>query len=258
MEKKKVIVVIPVYRSTLKSSEATALAHNLEVLKRYPTVFLKPEGLDLSQLCQQYPQVGEISVSNDWLGTKRGIDGYNDMTMSSDFYQLFSDYEYLFICHVDAWMFSDKLSDWCDRGYDHVAAPWPTRPRYLHFPLKQYIRLRLWRKPAKKVIHCQMFGRIGNGGLSLRRVSVFHDCCLKYAKEIAYFQAQKHPLYNEDLFWALIPKELKLPTVEEALTFSFDLKPQLCYQLNGQHLPMACHGFNKPERVAFWKQFINF
>lgn len=89
MEKKKVIVVIPVYRSTLKSSEATALAHNLEVLKRYPTVFLKPEGLDLSQLCQQYPQVGEISVSNDWLGTKRGIDGYNDMTMSSDFTNYF-------------------------------------------------------------------------------------------------------------------------------------------------------------------------
>ncbi|WP_314382258.1 DUF5672 family protein [Segatella buccae] len=256
MAHKNVLIIIPVYRPELKSYEAAALANNLEKLAGYPAVFLKPAGLDLGALRIQYPQVGEAEVSPQWLGTARGIAGYNEMMMSADFYSLFNDYEYILICHVDAWVFRDELDDWCRRGYDHVAAPWPTRKRYTRFPLKQYLWLKLRLKPAHKILHCQMFGRIGNGGFSLRRVSVFRDACLKYADEIARFNAQEHVLYNEDLFWALIPQELRLPTVPEALKFSFDLKPRLCYEQNGRQLPMACHGFNKPMRADFWRQFL--
>lgn len=252
----KVIVAIPIYRLP-NEVESAALRNNMAVLKNYPAVFIKPEGLDTTALRRIYPNVGEISVSEEWLGTKRGIAGYNRMMMSAEFYDLFSDYDYLFICHVDAWVFKDELADWCDRGYDHVAAPWPTRPRYTRFPLKQYLMLKLWLKPANKILHCQMFGRIGNGGLSLRRVEAFRQACVEYAAEAEFFLAKSHELYNEDLFWALVPKSLRLPTVEEALQFSFDLKPWLCYEQNGRRLPMACHGFNKPERVAFWRPFIN-
>lgn len=251
-----VIIVIPVYQAALKPEEAAALANNLDKLGSYPAVFLKPEGLDISALRRQFPQVDEMSVSGEWLGTRRGIAGYNEMMMSADFYGLFSRYEYMLICHVDAWVFRDELNHFCQLGYDHVAAPWPMRPRYGRFPLKQYLQLKLWLKPARRVLHCQMFGRIGNGGFSLRRVSAFREACLRYADEIRFFNAQQHVLYNEDLFWALVPKELRVPPVAEALTFSFDLKPQLCFNLNGERLPMACHGFNKPMRTAFWRLFI--
>lgn len=251
-----VIVVIPIYRLP-NELEAAALQNNMKVLAAYPVVFLKPEGLDIAPLLKQYPQAGEVAVSDEWLGTKCGIAGYNRMMMSAEFYDLFSDYDYLFICHVDAWMFRDELASWCRRGYDHVAAPWPTRPRYTRFPLKQYLQLKLWLKPRGKVLHCQMFGRIGNGGLSLRRVRAFRDACVKYKDEAERFLAKNHALYNEDLFWALVPTELQLPTVKEALTFSFDLKPWLCYEQNHRQLPMACHGFNKPERTAFWQSHID-
>lgn len=251
-----VITIIPIYRLP-NAVEAAALDHNLSVLGGLPAVFLKPETLDITPLLEQYPQVGERSVSDEWLGTKRGIAGYNRMMMSAEFYDLFADYDYLFICHVDAWLFRNELARWCALGFDHVAAPWPTRPRYTRFPLKQYLKLKLWLKPKGKVLHCQMFGRIGNGGLSLRRVSAFRQACVKYKDEAERFLAMNHALYNEDLFWALVPTELRLPTVAEALTFSFDLKPRLCYEQNARQLPMACHGFNKPERTAFWRQFID-
>lgn len=252
----KVIVVIPLYQATLKDDELRALANNLACLAEFPAVFLKPKGLDLTALLSQFPHVDEMEVSPNWLGTARGLAGYNEMMMSADFYNRFAHYDYLLICHVDAWVFRNELVEWMSKGYDHVAAPWPKRTPYRHFPLKQIRALRLWLKPRMKIIRWQRFGHIGNGGFSLRKVESFRRACLKYADEIAYFKAQENELYNEDLFWAFVPKELHVPTVEEALKFAFDVQPAFCYADADHRLPMACHGFNKPDRIGFWQQFI--
>lgn len=253
--KQLVKVIIPVYQEQLKVEEQAALDHNLQLLKGLPVAFIKPKGTDLSVLKNCYPNIEIIEVSNNWLGTSRGIQGYNEMMMSEQFYAMFVDYEYLFICHTDAWLFDNHVEAWCQKGYDLVAAPWPTRARYTRFPLKQYLALKMWLKPKKQILHCQMFGRIGNGGLCLRKVETFREACQRYKEEIDYFNHCVDDLHNEDLFWALVPP-LRVPSVEEALTFSFDLKPELCYQQNGCRLPMACHGFNKPIRTAFWRKFI--
>lgn len=257
MEKDKLVrIVIPVYRSELKPFEQAALSNNMEKLGHYPVVFLKPDGVDLSPLLEQYPQADVLSVSDDWLGTRRGIQGYNDMMMSRRFYDMFADYEYIMICHVDAWIFRDEVADWCRRGYDLVAAPWPMKPRYGRFPLKQYLWLKRVLKPHRWILHSQMFNRIGNGGLCLRRVQAFADACDRYADDIDYFNSRTDDLHNEDLFWALVPKEFHYPDVKTALTFAFDLKPRLSYVMNHRQLPMGCHGFDKKSRRAFWQQFI--
>ncbi len=101
-----------------------------------------------------------------------------------------------------------------------------------------------------------MFGRIGNGGLCLRRVAAFRQACSTYADEIAAFNARQDDLHNEDIFWALVPREFRYPTVETALQFAYDLKPQVCHELNGRRLPMGCHGFMHKSRLPFWKPFI--
>lgn len=134
-------VVIPVYRK-LNEMESIALSNNIRVLSGYPVVFVKPEGLDISQVTDAYPEAMVAEVTTDWIGTKRGIAGYNEMMMSEDFYSMFSDAEYILVCHTDAWIFRDELLGWCGTGYDVVAAPWPTRPRYKRFPFKQIIRLK--------------------------------------------------------------------------------------------------------------------
>lgn len=140
--KQLVKIIIPFYKEELKEWENAALDNNMKRLAAYPVVFLKPEGLNIDSYIHTYPQAEVISVSTDWLGTKRGIAGYNEMMMSESFYQLFADTEYILICHTDAWIFSDQLQEWCQKGYDLVAAPWPTRPRYRHFPMKQFIQLK--------------------------------------------------------------------------------------------------------------------
>lgn len=142
--KQLVKIIIPFYKEELKDWENAALANNIEKLAGYPIVFLAPEGLNIERYTQTYPQVEVIRVSTNWLGTQRGIAGYNEMMMSEAFYQLFADSEYILICHTDAWIFSDQLQQWCQKGYDLIAAPWPTRPRYKHFPMKQFIQLKKW------------------------------------------------------------------------------------------------------------------
>ena len=130
----------------MEDCESVALQHNLAILSSYPVCFVYPEGLDVSLFSRLCPSAEFCEVSPDWLGLRRGISGYNEMMMSKDFYDLFSDCEYILICHLDAWIFRDELAEWCRRGYDIVAAPWPVRPRYRHFPLRQYIWLKstLW------------------------------------------------------------------------------------------------------------------
>lgn len=150
IQDKKVIIAIPIYRD-LREEEIVALDNNLEILRNYPTVLIKPTGLNTNALKERYPQVGEIEVSNQWLGTINGIMGYNEMMTSPDFYSLFSDYEYLLICQTDVWIFRDDLMKWIDMGIDLVGAPWPNRKMYLHFPMKQYLQLKVKLKPANKI-----------------------------------------------------------------------------------------------------------
>ena len=233
------------------------MSNNLGVLSSQPVCFLKPEGLNLHSLEAACPQAEVLEVSPDWLGRKRGIAGYNEMMMSEDFYDLFADCEYILICHTDAWVFRDELADWCSRGYDLVAAPWPVRPRYRHFPLKQFVwfKKKLYSHNGE-LSRVLMYGRIGNGGLCLRKVKSFAHACRRYADIISYFNSRDDGMHNEDIFWALVPEEFHYPDVETALEFAYDLKPRLCHELNRQRLPMGCHGFMHESRQTFWEQYI--
>ena len=65
-------------------------------------------------------------------------------------------------------------------------------------------------------------------------------------------------MYNEDIFWALIPENFNYPSENEALRFAFDIKPELCYKLNRHCLPMGCHGYMHKSRMKFWKRYIPF
>lgn len=256
--KTKVKVVIPVYKSALKKNEQKSLDNTMKKLSRYPIVFLVNNQVEIAPYLDKYPQATVLTVSDDWLGTRRGIQGYNEMMMSKEFYELFSDTEYILICHLDAWIFRDELEQWCDAGYDLVAAPWPNRPIYRYFPIKQFISIRNRVASPEKTERARMRGRIGNGGLCLRCVQTFRDICVEYADVIQEYisRGPRKKLCNEDVFFAFEVKNLKVPSAEEAFNFSYDCKPHICYKLNHKRVPMGCHGYSHKSRVKFWSRFI--
>ena len=99
--------------------------------------------------------------------------------------------------------------------------------------------------------------KVGNGGLSLRKVKSCLDVTVKYDDIIKIYN--NHPnmsIFNEDGFWSHEPKEFNYPTTDEALKFSFDKYPSLCYKLNKNTLPFGCHGWSKWKWINFWKKYI--
>ena len=249
-------VIIPIYRAALKAEEAEALDNNIRRLARRDIVLLKPHGLDISHIEAKYPQAETLGVSTEWLGTKRGIAGYNAMMMSADFYRMFSDTDFILVCHIDAWIFRDDLDRWMAQPVDHVAAPWVTWPIYSHFPFRQLMELRRNIVPETRMLRSDTYGHVGNGGLSLRRVSAFIAACENHAVEARAFIEARNSMHNEDVFFALAATELRTPSVRDAMTFAFDVKPAVCYREIGRQLPMGCHGYRHRSRWGFWKRFI--
>lgn len=253
----KVKIVVPVYSERLYEKERKSLHQTVKMLGRYPIVLLAPEGMDISAVTDEFPTLDVLRVTDEWLGSKNGIAGYNCMMLSREFYEMFSDCEYILICQTDAWIFRDELEQWCDRGYDYVGAPWPKRKVYDNPFIKCYLKLRkaLFSSPTR-ILRQEGFDKVGNGGLSLRRVSSFIAACDRYAEIIAYFKAHRGTRYNEDWFWAIVPKEFVYPSFREALDFSFDVKPEMCFELTGGRLPFGCHGWNKRRMYGFWQPII--
>lgn len=256
---KLVKIIIPIYRAELAPLEKISLQQICRILKNYPLTVIKPAGLDLTALSRQYPQLVFEEFEGEYF---RGISAYNRLMMSEVFYSRFVDYEYILICQLDTYIFKDELKEWCNKGYDYIGAPWFVRPIY-RFPL---LRLTSWIKKQ----FCELFHlpnsqitnfKVGNGGLSLRRVSSHLKAVSVLHETIDRFL--QHPgnhLFNEDVFFSVEVNKhgmnFTYPDYMEALRFSFDKYPALCYKLNNNQLPFGCHSWYKRRMKKFWFPII--
>lgn len=139
-----------------------------------------------------------------------------------------------------------------------MAAPWIRRSFYNLPIIKQYVFLRCWiAKKKGKFTRQAVYGKIGNGGLSLRKVSTFSQACVDYASTIETFSLSTHHLFNEDVFWAIIPENFSYPSESDALKFAIDSHPSYSYnKLCDKRLPFGCHGWTKQRAYKFWCKFI--
>ena len=111
MKSYKVKVVVPLYKESLTELEVDTLINNMKVLSSHKFVLLFPDNLDFSSI-KNLIDVSSCDikfVSGDWLGKKKGVEGYNKMMMSKYFYKLFSDTEYILICQTDAFIFREVI-----------------------------------------------------------------------------------------------------------------------------------------------------
>lgn len=243
-------VVVSLYKPELDADERLSLAHNAEVLHRYPHVLLVPKGMPTDSVLSALPDgidVSVIEVSTQWLGRVNGIAGYNRMMLSREFYDMFADCEYILICQTDAWVFRDELADWCTRGYDCIGGVWWRRGVW-SLPV---IR---WFFPKNR----KLYGKVGNGGFSLRKVASFRRACDELRKRAAFYLRHTHHTYSEDIFWAVEPKWFAYPSMEVATHFAFDNHPDRCERLIGKgNLPFGCHGWSKSARRHYWQLYIH-
>ena len=163
-----VAVVVPVHRDNVTPDEEISLDLMRRHLSRYDSVVVKPQSLDTPIAAKQ-----EISFPDDFF---QSVADYSRLLLTTQFYESLIDYEYVLIYQLDCLVFSDNLQSFCDLGYDYIGAP-----------LFQRYQLR------------PIFSRVGNGGLSLRRVKAFLDVL----KSKRYIDTK--PSLLQDFFTAAMP-----------------------------------------------------
>ena len=136
------VVAIPVYKKTPDRLEALSLARCAAVLGRHPIVFFGPRSLDYSAYRSALPAASVTAFDDRFF---RSLPGYSELLVTPAFYEAFSDFDFLLVYQLDAFVFADDLGAWCERDYDYIGAP--------------------WRDPLR----CRWMG-VGNGGFSLRKV----------------------------------------------------------------------------------------
>jgi hypothetical protein len=257
---KKVVVIIPIYKNVLLSTEIQSLEQCIRILGRYPLVFIKPKSLDISQIQNQYSTIEVRELEDAYF---KSVDSYNKLMLSTDFYQTFLDFKYGLIYQLDAYVFRDELENWCDEGYDYIGAPWikADMGNPFVFWLKKKIALFFKLKHPNKVAYRDIIraNSVGNGGFSLRNIPKSLEIVRRFQKEINYYTSSGDYRLNEDVFWGVevnrYKQNIRIPDYKTALRFAFEEYPEIGYREIGEKLPFGCHAWER-YNPNFWSQFI--
>ena len=229
-----VVIVVPIYKEELSTFEVISITQLFRVLNGYHISFVMPSSLceDMIDLILDKPcDYGIERFSDNYF---RSTCDYSRLCLSEEFYKRFSDYEYMLIYQTDAFVFSDRLSEFVGMGFDYIGA-------------------------AMKNEHWKDF-HIGNGGLSLRRIestlSVVRakDYILKEVESIELFRAY------EDLFFGYCAyrKDVNYtaPSIEIANRFSIEDDHSCGFrEINKNGLPFGTHRWFS-WAYEFWKPVI--
>ncbi|TKT90848.1 DUF5672 family protein [Dyadobacter frigoris] len=260
-DKKQVAVVIPIYKKGLSEFENISLTQCLKILSGYPIIAIKPESLKLDTILGQ-EQFDEILSFEDSFFD--GIQGYNKLMLSPDFYQKFLDFEFILIHQLDAFVFRDDLRFWTKQDYDYIGAPWLKRLANPDFvkELKTRLNTRYHifvntyenNLPSDR----QFDNMVGNGGFSLRRVRKLYDLSNKFETEILQYHKRHEHQFHEDVFWSIevnrkIPN-LRIPLYKKALLFSFENRPEQSLMHTSGRLPFGCHAWD--QHLDFWQPYF--
>jgi len=255
---KKVAVVIPFYKETLSAYDKIAISQCNKILNAYLIIAIKPQKLTLP--ADLPPGMFQQTISFDDRYFEN-IAGYNALMLADTFYKAFLDYEFILIYQQDAFVFKDDLQYWCSQNYDYIGAPWLREFEYpdvfkaAKSKVKAYLHTRYNVQKNDLPSLFQYENKVGNGGLSLRRVKKFYELSLEMHDQIAAYLNRTEHLFNEDMFWGVEVnrkrKRLNIPAYKTALKFSIENFPERALKLNNGQLPFGCHAWDL--YVDFWR-----
>ena len=252
-------VVVIAYSASPSAEEIASYEQCLSILGEHPLLLACPESLDIGiyeNLAEKHAR--KIAAVRFPDASFQSVATYNRLMLNVDFYARFTRYEYILIYQLDAWVFCDALTFWCNKGYAYIGAPFFTdRGETLSFA--------------------------GNGGFSLRRVknflSILAGDTTGIAWDYSFFTIQipaknrfrmrikqllhigcmalcrisprwfcSHMPGNEDMLYSrtlsLMDKK-NVPPPEIAVSFAFERFPGKSYVMTGETLPFGCHAYRR-------------
>lgn len=226
-----VCIVVPLYKKVINGFEMISLRQLFRVLPEYPVCIVLPESMKVPDYMTKYISGVSIERFPDYYFSD--VASYSGLLLDMSFYIRFSQYEYIMIYQLDAFVFSDRLMEFVGLGLDYLGAP---------------LNNHYWREY-----------HVGNGGLSLRRVNTFLRVLEK--RSIICSHHKRNVFENgEDNFWAFCGINGKIdfvvPDIQVASNFSTQSN---CFNglelIKKTGLPFGTHHFPK-WNYDFWREYV--
>ncbi len=229
------VVITPIYKESLSSTEEWVLRHSLNRLMDHDTYFIAPHRLDIAFYKERFEGVRFMFFHDSYFESPQT---YSRLLLNVAFYYRFTSYSHMLIVQTDAVVLKDELHWWVNSPFDFVGAPW-------QLPLSITL-------PTLPDAVGGFSGRtflidVGNGGFSLRRIHACIDALGEYGWILENFWM------DEDLFFALvgqISSHFIVPNTLCAARFSLESSPEMFYKMTG-HAPMGGHAWERWDK-AFW------
>ena len=227
----KIVIVVPFYKNKLDPIEKISLIQLFKVLSEYPICLIVPESLDLYLECTVN---GEYFVERFPDSYFVSAESYSNLCMSKGFYERFLSYDFMLIYQLDAFVFSDRLMEFAEMGYDYIGA-------------------------ALRSDHWDRF-HVGNGGLSLR--SIQRTLQIVEKKNEISDSASMRDLFEryEDLFFGYCAYKESIDYIAAPIEIAnkFSVEDDSCggfRAMNEDGLPFGTHRFVY-SAYRFWKPVI--
>lgn len=263
-------IVVPIYKKfeNITSNELISLTQLFKVMGSHPIFFFAAEGFEYHPYLRFAENKGVKNIGLRFFDKIffSGIEGYNRLLTSYEFYYTFREYNYMLIYQLDAYVFKDELSYWCEKGYDYIGAPWF---KYGFTSIKSNEILTggnggFSLRNVKK--HIQILERIRKAGFIKRNIFLctgFINAATKInpftgGLFIKFFFKNINTM-GEDVFWCFkvgyFYKDFKIAPFEDSLKFSFEIRPAYLFEKNNNKLPFGCHAWLK-FGPHFWEKYI--
>lgn len=221
------VTVVPVYKVIPSKVEALSLLQLRELNVKNVTLMC-PEGLNIDAYLDLWPELKVVYFSKEHFIS---VQSYNDFLLKPSFYETFaSEYRWMLIYQLDAFIFSNQIERFCELGYDYYGAPW-------QYGFPQYWFL-FNRWPIK--VNFKRF-YVGNGGLSLRNLNKTIDLLKRKQGHIT------QTFYMEDVFfayWGTMDESFHAAPSEVAALFSVETYPDHWLKIT-KTFPMGTHNFHR-------------
>jgi hypothetical protein len=247
------LVAIPVYKPRPTALEAFSLARCASVLARHPITFIGPRSLDFDAYREAVPTASITTFDDRFF---LSLAGYSELLLTPAFYQTFIDFDFLLIHQLDAFVFQDRLAEWCARPFDYLGAPWVDYGGHWAgvgnggFCLRRVAAcLRALFTPAR-VTPDQLWAHILRTNPNrLVRAWKYHAKLLAHAgmrNDLAWFLRKfirrGEP---EDMFWGLHAQRyhpwFRVAPPDEAVHFSVEAGLEQAWSILGGRPPFGCH-----------------
>ena len=222
------VICIPVYKEKISYYEEISLQQVNRILSKWDKVYIAPESLSF----KYGNNYSVVRFPNEFFVSK---DTYSDLLMEKSFYQVFSDYDFLLVYQLDAFVFADKMAYFCNLNYDFIGAPG---------------RGGMWR-----------YFHVGNGGFSLRKIK----SCIKILNNKREIMQSLRKRYQwrsvpEDIFWGYCGyvQDVDFCVPSSRLASKFSVENDYVHgmrDIKKYGLPFGCH-YWQGENYMFWKNYI--